>query len=285
MDDLLQELGSKLRRAAVVAEARDASLGEIRLLVMTLRNRGFAVELDPGADAYRFAVRIDLCGARGAGPADRAKDLPAVPGPAAMTAPPAAPAPVAPTVAPAPAKPAPRPATAPSAFRLTDDQKKTIVTMTQEGAGPVEIADHLGIGKKTVANFKARHKHLFDGAAPAVPAPKAEPAPAPEPAPRPTSQPAKELRRARDLPENAPSKQRQIAASLNALGYAGTWTPEADLKMVLMIGRGEKADRVAADLRIKPNDVLSRWRAVNTAPGDMAHQAELVAVLKYRAGV
>lgn len=298
-DDVLMQMEADLRRRALAAEKRHVSLGELRLFITNLRHRGFSVDVKTGAQPHQLTVGIDLGGEdyTAVSPvkhldlptsamlvADLASFKVKQPATSPVKAPVETPAPAPmpqlasvpkraaaarkdPTPTPPPAKrKAPQPVEDHITGPFSTYEQAEVIRLTAQDVSDRNIALQLNRDYNSVYNWKRSNRERLREAL--LPAEDAQPAP----------------KKSDDVPALT-YNQRAIDAYLNALGYVDDWSAERDLRMVLMLARGEKADRVAAELKIAPNAVLQRWKAVNTKPRDLKQQADLVAVLKMRAGV
>jgi hypothetical protein len=74
-----------------------------------------------------------------------------------------------------------------------------------------------------------------------------------------------------------------IAMYLNDLRPDPVFDCQADLALVEALARGEKAGHVAALFEVPKDDLLARWRLLNTDAGSIEHQKNLLDVLRVRA--
>jgi hypothetical protein len=72
---------------------------------------------------------------------------------------------------------------------------------------------------------------------------------------------------------------RVLIAHLDALGYAGGWTPQSDFVLVNGIC-GSGLGVAAASVECTPEEARARWTALNQNIGDLDHQQRLIRILR-----
>jgi hypothetical protein len=156
---------------------------------------------------------------------------------------------------------------------FSDEEKDLIVEMSVRGDKPAMIATFLD---RPVGSINVMQRHLkarIEQAMQAKEAPETEPAAeVVPPAPIPSK-----------LADVLSGPEREIDIHLNAVGYAGGWSPVRDLRMAEGLGQGDGASLVAEDLGVAKSTVVDRWRLINQDPTSIDHQRRLVRVLRLRA--
>lgn len=176
-------------------------------------------------------------------------------------------------------------------YSAADDE--TIRQMMAEDQASAEIAAALG---RKAAGVSARMRKLAKDAkshrATAVPEDVAS-APArlktaPQVKQAETKRLNRQARQAASAPPAPPGVgdrnygDRLLIAHLDALGYAGGWTPQSDLVLVNGIC-GSGLAVAAASVECTLEEAKARWKALNQNIGDLDHQQRLVRILRERA--
>ncbi|TDE34144.1 hypothetical protein [Antarcticimicrobium sediminis] len=178
-------------------------------------------------------------------------------------------------------KPAPKPAAVqpPATLPWTDRDRERVLDMLARGRGRDEIAQELGRDHKQIANLAFRKKGEIKARRAAIQGRA--------PAPAPVAQEVMPAADAASVPDRGDvavsGAERAIWDHLETLPK-GAWTPARDLALAEGLARGDGTPGVAEVLEVGREDVITRWCYINTARGDLDHQAALLRVLRWRAG-
>lgn len=172
-------------------------------------------------------------------------------------------------------------------------EDETIRHMMSMGQASAEVAAALG---RKAAGVSARMKKLERDAKKAEPdAPKAEDSrPARLKTPAQIKQVATKKARRQERgwapapvtpfgTGDRPYADRVLIAHLDALGYAGSWTPQLDLLLVNRICSGASLSAAVMEVGCDLAQGRARWHKLNENIGDLDHQQRLVRILRERA--